>query len=228
MSYHGRIISRRELLGNALALGGLALIHPVGSVFAQEAERQLTLSQGMGPFYPLVKPLDRDADLTIIRGRSGRAQGQMINLTGRVLNLKGEPVRGARIELWQADTNGRYAHPSDPNTKATLDPNFQGYATQLTDAEGRYRFKTIKPGAYPSMYNPGRTRPPHIHFDVTGRKDRLVTQMYFPNEPLNEQDGSFRGLGARQATAIGRILPPPKEVEPDALFMVWDVVLPRG
>ena len=228
MSDHGMIISRREMLGNALALGGLALAHPVGSIFAQEAGRQITPSQGMGPFYPLLKPLDRDADLTVVRGRQGRARGQVVHLAGRVLNLKGEPVRGARIELWQANMHGRYIHPSDPNTGAPLDPNFQGYATQVTDAEGRYRFRTIKPGPYPSMYNPGRTRPPHIHFDVAGRDDRLVTQMYFPDEPLNEQDGSFRGLGARQAAAIGRILPPPKEAEPDVLFMVWDIILPRG
>jgi protocatechuate 3,4-dioxygenase, beta subunit len=227
MDGHKKLVSRREMLGAALALGGYAVAGSAGSVFAQEARHQLTPSQGMGPFYPLLKPLDRDADLTAVKGRRGRAQGRVIHLTGRVLNLKGEPVRGARIELWQANSNGRYNHPSDPR-EAPLDLNFQGYATQVTDAEGRYRFRTIKPGPYPSMYNPGSTRAPHIHFDVVGRDDRLVTQMYFPGEPLNEQDGNFRALGTRHAAAIGRILPPPKGVEPDALFMVWDIILPRG
>jgi protocatechuate 3,4-dioxygenase beta subunit len=85
-------------------------------------------------------------------------------------------VREARIELWQANTHGHYIHPSDPNTGASLDSNFQGHATKVTDVEGRSRFRTIKPGPYPSGYNPGRTRPLHIHFDVARRDDRLVTQ----------------------------------------------------
>ncbi len=99
---------------------------------------------------------------------------------GRVLNAGGEPVSGARIEIWQANAHGRYAHPADDNP-APLDPNFQGYAKLLTDADGRYRFKTIKPSAYPAG---AFMRPAHIHFDVTGKLDRLVTQMYFPDDPL--------------------------------------------
>jgi len=227
MNCHEKIVSRRKMLTMALALGGAAAARPIGSAFAQEAKRQLTPSQGMGPFYPLIKELDRDADLTVIRGKAGRAQGRVIHLAGRVLNLKGEPVRGARIEIWQANTHGRYAHPSDLNP-APLDPHFQGYAFQVTDAEGRYRFKTIKPGQYPSGFNHGQLRTPHIHFDVTARNDRLVTQMYFPGEQLNEQDPIYRNLGARQGASICQALPSSKGGEPDALTMMWDIILPKG
>ena len=97
----------------AIALGGLAITHPVGSVLAQEVKRQPTPEQVMGPFYPVLKPLDEDADLTTIRGKRGHAQGKVIHLMGRVLNSRGEPVRGAKLEIWQANTQGRYAHPAD-------------------------------------------------------------------------------------------------------------------
>ena len=99
---------------------------------------------------------------------------------GRFLNMKGEPIPGARVEIWQANTYGRYTHPGDTNP-APLDPNFEGYGVQITDAEGRYRFKTIKPGAYPAAQ--GWTRPPHIHFKVETKTNWLVTQMYFYGEP---------------------------------------------
>ena len=133
-----------------------------------------TPDQVMGPFYPLTKPLDRGADLTTIPGKPGRAHGQVIHLMGRVLDMKGKPVAGARVEIWQANTHGRYVHPSDTNP-APLDPNFEGFGVQITDREGRYRFKTIKPDGYPT-HIPGWKRPPHIHFDVTGKVDKLVTQ----------------------------------------------------
>src|SRR5260370_37619577 len=102
---------------------------------------------------------------------------------GRVVDVHGKPVNGARVELWQANARGRYTHPSDPNP-APLDPNFEGFAVQTTDAEGRYRFKTIKPGAYPA--NPNWMRPPHLHFEVTGKVNRVGTQMHFPSVSLND------------------------------------------
>lgn len=220
--------SRREMLAMTAALGSLAVARPLSSVFAQEATRLLTPEQVMGPFYPVIRPLDHDMDLTAVKGRRGRAQGKVIHLTGRVLNSRGEPVRGAKVELWQANTHGRYAHPADVNP-APLDPSFQGFGAQLTDAEGRYRFKTIKPGAYPTNpVNPGNVRPPHIHFDVTGAKDRLVTQMYFPGDPLNEQDGIFRELGPSKDAAIGKLLPLTKELDPDSLLINWDIILEKG
>ena len=90
---------------------------------------------------------------------------------GRVLNIKGEPVRGAKLEVWQANAHGRYTHPADMNT-APLDANFEGFALLKTDAEGRYKFKTIKPGAYPTGSN--TMRPPHIHFRLSGHDDVAV------------------------------------------------------
>lgn len=222
---HRRSPSRREMLAMALALGGNVLTKPIGSIFAQD--RGPTPQQTLGPYYPVLKPLDRDADLTLLTGRLGRAQGQVIHVTGRVVNLKGEPVRGAQIEIWQANKHGRYDHPSDSHN-APLDPNFQGYSIQSTDEQGRYHFKTIKPGSYPSIMNHGNIRAPHIHFDVSGRLDRLVTQMYFSGEPLNDQDAVFRMLGQNKAGAISQVLPPTKEIELGALLLWWDIVLETG
>jgi protocatechuate 3,4-dioxygenase, beta subunit len=220
--------SRREMLEMTAALGCLAVTQSLPSVFAQEVKRPLTPEQIMGPFYPIIRPLDRDMDLTVVKGKRGHAQGKLIHLTGRVLNSKGEPVRGAKIELWQANTHRRYAHPTDINP-APLDPNFQGYGVQITDAEGRYRFKTIKPGAYPiNPANPSNARPPHIHFDVLGRKDRLVTQMYFPDEPLNEKDEIFNELGSSKEAAIGKVLPLTKDLEPNSLLITLDIILEKG
>ena len=216
-------ISRRHVLGMSLAVGGLAFSGAASLVLAQALKR--TPGEILGPFYPVLKPLDQDADLTVISGKSERAQGQVLHLMGRVLNLKGESVAGARVEIWQANTHGRYDHPSDRNP-APLDPNFQGFAVQFTDAEGRYRFKTIKPGAYPAT--PDWMRPPHVHFEVTGKSNRLATQMYFPEEPLNEKDLLLRGLRSNKEGAIAKLLPPTKEVEPDSLIAVWDIVLDKG
>ena len=216
-------IPRRRVLGMSLAVGGLAFSGAASLVLAQALKR--TPGEILGPFYPVLKPLDQDADLTIISGKSERAQGQVLHLMGRVLNLKGESVAGARVEIWQANTHGRYDHPSDRNP-APLDPNFQGFAVQFTDAEGRYRFKTIKPGAYPAT--PDWMRPPHVHFEVTGKSNRLATQMYFPEEPLNEKDLLLRGLRSNKEGAIAKLLPPTKEVEPDSLIAVWDIVLDKG
>jgi protocatechuate 3,4-dioxygenase beta subunit len=207
----------------SLAVAGFAMPGAAGSVFAQALRR--TPGEIVGPFYPVLKPLDQDADLTVISGKPGHAQGQVLHLMGRVLNLKGEPVQGARIEIWQANTHGRYTHLSDMNS-APLDPNFEGFSVQLTDDEGRYRFKTIKPGAYPA--NPNWMRPPHIHFEVTGRINRLTTQMYFPGEPLNDNDILLQSVRSNREGAIAKILQPTKELEPDSLVAVWDIVLDKG
>jgi protocatechuate 3,4-dioxygenase beta subunit len=222
MSAHAGV-SRRAVLGMAAAISGLSVAGRVGSVCAQGLKR--TPGEILGPFYPVVKPLDQDADLTTIAGRPGRAAGQVIHLMGRVLDLQGRPVQGAKVEIWHANTHGRYTHPSDTNP-APLDPNFEGFAVQTTDSEGRYRFKTIKPGAYPA--NPNWMRPPHVHFEVTGRINRIVTQMYFPGEPLNDKDLLLRNIRSNQEGLIAKVLPPPADVEPDSLIVVWDLVLDKG
>src|SRR5262245_45456001 len=144
-AHHG--MSRRHVLSMASAVGGLALSGRISAVFAQALRR--APGQVLGPLCPVDRPLHEGADLTTISGKSGRAEGQVLHVMGRVVNLQGQPVQGARVEIWQANTHGRYHHPSDPNP-APLDPHFEGFAVLTTDAEGRYRFKTIKPGAYPT------------------------------------------------------------------------------
>jgi protocatechuate 3,4-dioxygenase beta subunit len=192
-------------------------------VLAQPLKR--TPGQILGPFYPVLKPLDQDADLTTIAGKPGRAAGQVIHVMGRVLNAQGQPVPGARVEIWQANTHGRYNHPSD-NNPAPLDSNFDGFAVLSTDAEGRYRFKTIKPGAYPA--GPDLIRPPHIHFEVTGKSNRLVTQMYFAGEPLNDKDPFLQSAGPNKGGLIVNLRPPTQDLEANSLVAAWDIVLDKG
>lgn len=214
-------MSRRELLTMAASV---AMFVPVSlrEVVAQTALRR-TPGEILGPFYPIGKEPFRAVDLTA--GPSGRAQGQVIHVLGRVLNERGEPVSGAKVELWQANMHGRYTHPSDPNP-APLDPNFEGFGVQITDSEGRFRFKTVKPGPYPTGVE-GWTRPPHIHFDISGREDRLVTQMYFPDEPLNENDQLLQRI-RRKESVIAKLLPATPDLEPDSSIAAWDAVLSRG
>ena len=214
--------SRRQMLKMGFGFGGLAVLG--GSALAQTVNRVVTPQVTMGPFYPVMKPLDKDADLTSIKGRKGLAAGSIIHVAGRVLDLKGNPVKGAKIEIWQANSYGRYSHQSDPNT-APLDPNFQGYAVLKTDGEGRYSFKTIKPGAYP--VSPTLLRSPHIHFEVEGKANRLVSQMFFPDEPLNEKDPVFLKITENAAAVVAKKMPPTKEIK-DAVLFDWDVVLING
>lgn len=227
MNEQEKIFSRRQMLKMGFGFGGLAVLG--GSVFAQTPERMVTPEVGMGPFYPMLKPLDKDADLTSVKGQNGVAAGAIVHVAGRVLDQKGNPVKNAKIEIWQANTHGRYAHQSDSNT-APLDPNFQGFAVLKTDDEGRYRFKTIKPGAYP--VSPTEIRPPHIHFDVEGKANRLVSQMFFPDEPLNEKDELFLNLRSQSektaAAVIAQTLAPTKEIEKGAALFGWDIVLING
>src|SRR6266568_4848832 len=219
--HHG--VSRRHVLGMAIAAGGVAMSGALSSVFGQALKR--TPGEILGPFYPVLRSVEKTADLTTRPGKPGRAAGQVIYAMGRVVNVQGQPVKGARVELWQANTHGRYTHPSDTNP-APLDPNFEGFAVQTTDAEGRYRFKTIKPGAYPA--NPNWMRPPHLHFEVTGKVNRLVTQMYFPGESLNDKDLLLQNLRANKDGAIAKVLLPTADVEPASRLVVWDIVLDKG
>lgn len=223
MNQEEKQVSRRQMLQWAMGFGGLAVLG--GSAFAQTAERIITPEVIMGPFYPMLKPLDKDADMTSVKGRKGIAAGTVVHIAGKVLDKNGKPVKGAKIEIWQANSYGRYSHQSDPNT-AQLDPNFEGYAVLKTDNEGRYRFKTIKPGAYPAT--PTWERPPHIHVDVEGKANRLVSQMFFPDEPLNEKDSLFLALKDRSAAVLAKKMPPTKEIEQDAMLFNWDIVLING
>ena len=215
-------LGRREILKMSTILAASGFVFAPKLAIAQAALLR-TPGQILGPFYPLGE-LPQTADLTQISGRSRRAQGQVLNVMGRVLNLAGEPVRNARVEVWQANTYGRYTHPSDPNP-VPLDPNFEGTALLTTDSEGRYRFKTIKPAAYPA--GPNLMRPAHIHFQVSGRQDRLVTQMYFEGDPYNVTDPFLNSAG-RKELLITKLLDPSPEFEPDSRMVIFDIVVYKG
>ncbi|HYG43759.1 MAG TPA: protocatechuate 3,4-dioxygenase subunit beta [Bordetella sp.] len=137
-------------------------------------------------------PLDHD--LTRNAAKNGAPLGERIVVTGRVLDESGRPVRNTLVEIWQANAAGRYVHKGDQHD-APLDPNFLGAGRCLTDNEGRYRFLTIKPGAYPWGNHANAWRPNHIHFSLFGDyfASRLVTQMYFPGDPLLKLDPIFQG-----------------------------------
>jgi protocatechuate 3,4-dioxygenase, beta subunit len=151
-----------------------------------------------GPAFGADDVAERDADLT--RQHEGEPLGERIVVTGRVLDRDGRPVRNALIEIWQANAAGRYAHHVDQHP-APLDPNFTGAGRCLTADDGTYKFVTIKPGAYPWGNHENAWRPAHIHFSLFGRAftDRLVTQMYFPGDPLFRFDPIFQSVRDEQA-----------------------------
>lgn len=181
--------SRRSFVKSTLALGTLVaaeFLKPA-SVIAACAP---TPPETEGPFYPVSFPVDNDNDLTFLNGQSGKAQGEIIRVQGRVRDEACQPVPGALVEIWQACATGRYNHPGDTNS-AILDPNFQYWGKALTNEKGEYAFRTVKPGSYPANWF--WTRPPHIHFTVHSRNHSpLTTQMYFAGEPLNHKDRLFR------------------------------------
>lgn len=144
-----------------------------------------------------------DRDLTRNANQGGEPLGEKIVISGRVSDQWGKPVRGALIEIWQANASGRYAHKVDDRA-APLDPNFQGAGRCITDQDGAYRFYTIKPGAYPWKNHPNAWRPQHIHFSLIGEtiESRLVTQMYFPGDPLLEWDPIFQSIPKHAAPRL--------------------------
>ena len=175
-----------------------------------------TPEQTTGPFYPSVLPEDRDADLVVIKGRPARAQGTVLHLTGRVTDTSGAAVVDALVEIWQADSYGRYLLPKD-SAPGRRDPDFQGYGQARTDAAGAYKFRTIRPVPYES-------RPPHIHFQVTHPRFRpLVTKMYVAGEPGRENPAYFGGRGVRDALSV--TLRSADGAEPGDLSARFDIVL---
>jgi protocatechuate 3,4-dioxygenase, beta subunit len=152
-----------------------------------------TLTEVTGPLLGEGRVGELDHDLT--RQHQGEPHGQRIVVTGRVLDGDGRPVPDTLIEVWQANAAGRYAHEVDRHP-APLDPNFSGVGRCLTDADGGYRFVTVKPGAYPWRNHDNAWRPAHIHFSLFGRAftQRLITQMYFPGDPLFGQDPIFNAV----------------------------------
>jgi protocatechuate 3,4-dioxygenase, beta subunit len=157
-----------------------------------------TLSDTTGPAFGRGTLGELDYDLT--RQHEGEPLGERIIVTGRVTDGDGRPVRNSLIEIWQANSAGRYIHKNDRHP-APLDPNFSGAGRCLTDDEGRYRFVTIKPGAYPWKNHDNAWRPAHIHLSLFGEafRSRLITQMYFPGDPLFEHDPIFQSVPDEKA-----------------------------
>ncbi len=157
-----------------------------------------SLSEMTGPVFGNERIGAMDHDLT--RQHAAQPLGERIIVAGRVLDEDGHPVRHTLIELWQANAAGRYQHQND-NHDAPLDPNFTGNGRTMTDDQGRYRFVTIRPGAYPWRNHPNAWRPAHIHFSLFGHAfaTRLVTQMYFPGDPLLALDPIYNSVPDEKA-----------------------------
>jgi protocatechuate 3,4-dioxygenase beta subunit len=180
-------IPRRAFLGLvAVGLGACA------SGTARSADLLPTPAQTAGPFYPDHLPLDRDNDLVLVQGRAEPGKGTIAHLHGRILDPQGRPVRDAVVEIWQCDANGVYLH-SRGGDRARLDAGFQGFGRCKVGADGAYRFRTIRPVAYPG-------RAPHIHVKVLhGEQDLLTTQCYVAGDPGNERDGILRAMDDQAA-----------------------------
>jgi protocatechuate 3,4-dioxygenase, beta subunit len=179
-----------------------------------------------GPLFGEGTVAAADADLTI--GPAGEAVGQRIIVTGRLLEAGGRPIAGSLIEIWQANASGRYRHDQD-QWPGTLDPNFTGFGRCITDAEGSYKFTTIRPGCYPWRNHPNAWRPAHLHFSVFGRSftQRLITQMYFPDDPLFFQDPMINSVPEQSRPALISRYDHEVTTPEWALGFRWDIVL-RG
>jgi protocatechuate 3,4-dioxygenase beta subunit len=178
-----------------------------------------------GPTVPRGFVANGDNDLTV-HGKSAPLGEKMV-LTGRLLDADGRPIRRSLVEVWQANASGRYAHPGDRHD-APLDPNFMGIGRTFTDDEGRYRFVTIKPGAYPWQNHPFAWRPQHIHFSLLGNApvQRLITQMYFPGDPLLAIDPVYNSVPDERArTRMVSTLVLESGIEGIALGYTFDIVL---
>jgi protocatechuate 3,4-dioxygenase beta subunit len=158
--------------------------------------RPLTLSERTGPVDLAERLHIGPLDLSQANGQ--RAVGQLITVKGRVMDEDGSPIAGAVLELWQANSAGKYIHEMD-NHQAPVDPHFVGQGRLVTNADGEYEFYSIKPGAYPVLESGWWWRPPHIHFSIVGVSwmDRYLTQIFFPGEPLNETDLLLNGVPDR-------------------------------
>lgn len=186
---------RRLLMARTLALGAAGGAWMATRALAQTGSAQALLptpAQAEGPYYPLREPADADFDL-LRNGSRTYAKGNAAWVEGAVLDLAGKPLKGGTVEIWQCDENGHYDHPRDGSR---MDPAFQGFGRATLDAEGRFRFRTIRPSPYV-----GRT--PHIHAKIKlGRQTLLTTQLYVEGDPGNARDGIWRRLNAAERAAV--------------------------
>jgi protocatechuate 3,4-dioxygenase, beta subunit len=176
------------------------------------------------PCPPLPVVRAGENDLTRLAPGRPQASGEAIVIAGRILDEDLRPVRRTVVEVWNANTHGRYSHTSDAGNDAPLDPNFYGFGRMLTDDEGRYHVRTIKPGAYIARKDIGWWRPPHVHFSIVGPGVRLVTQMYFPGEPLNEKDFIYMIVPEEERE---RVIGWPAAVQEGHRSFTFDIVI-RG
>lgn len=208
--------SRRELL-RTISFGAAALAGPI----ALAETLTPTPEQTEGPFYPDRMPLDTDNDLLLIGDAQDLAVGEITHLGGRVLDFDGRPVRNALVEIWQVDGNGAYLHTRSAGERR--DANFQGYGRFLTNLQGEYYFRTVKPVVYPGRHAP------HIHFKISRHGTPLLTtQMYVKGHRGNIKDGvynSIRDEQQRQAVTVQFIIPP--HLPDKELMAKFDVVLGR-
>lgn len=209
-----RTLSRR-LFAGGLAFGASMFLVP--GLYADELARTPRLAEG--PFYPDKLPLDTDNDLVIVNKSITPSVGEITHLSGRVLSQAGEPIRNAFVEIWQVDNNGAYIHSGSSN-REKLDANFQGYGRFLTDSEGRYYFRTIKPVSYPG-------RCPHIHFGVSRNGKRVfTTQLLVKGHPQNDRDGVTREVkDPKMRELIMADFVPIKESKIGELTAKFDLVL---
>ena len=208
-------VSRRTVV---TGLAGIIAVPGIAAAASLEPTPQETL----GPYFPLRIPVQHSSDLTHLAGRTARAAGQIIDISGRVLHLDGSAVSRAKIEIWQANAAGRYTNPIDRNP-APLDPNFNGVAVLHCAADGAYRIRTVKPGHYPDPV--GGLRAPHIHFEVSAGDYRLATQMYFPGEALNETDILRSTMSGRHRDPQSVTSHQSEALESGVLRFEWNIVL---
>jgi protocatechuate 3,4-dioxygenase beta subunit len=190
-------LSRRNYLKKSILSAGSILL--VSNV-AKASSCLLTPDQTEGPFYPIEDQLDKDRDLTAVKGSDKRALGETIIMIGIVTDESCIPVKGALVEIWQACATGKYNHPGDPNP-AALDPNFQYWGRALTNSNGEYSFKTIRPGHYQATES--WMRPAHIHLKVHRRGyEELTTQVYFKDDPYNSNDRILMALSENERDSV--------------------------
>lgn len=215
-------MNRRNFL--KLGTGALTLVGVPFLPGTTPSDCGITPDTGAGPFYPTRDRADEDVDLTHIEGQSKTAQGEKIRLRGRVLNEACEPVEGAVVEIWQADTNGRYRHERD-NRTAPVDPGFQGWGEATSGANGHYGFRTVKPAPYPVDAGSSDMRTPHIHVRaVSPKHHELITQMFFEGEPLNESDGTIEDLSEPERERL--IVDPTSEANVEEDVYALNLTLP--
>ena len=215
------LLTRRNLLRGSVAFAAAMTFFTPG-LFAEQLAVTPSLTEG--PFYPDHLPLDQDNDLIIINNSLTPAVGEITQLSGRVLDLSGAPVKGVEVEIWQCDANQVYLHSSDSVPKdKQRDKNFQGYGRFAVGSTGEYRFRTIKPVPYP-----GRPAP-HIHIRVKkGSQELLTSQIFIAGFAGNKNDGIYRATGdAFQREMVSTDFKPIKESKTGELSARFDIVIGR-